>query len=327
MPITVALIGAGETARPHLRAYVRHEDVRDVVLVDPDPAARAALCADFGIIKYEADDLESALKLARPQWADLCCPPVERLGYLRQAVEAGLDAILERPLAGTVEECEEIVAVAQSCERRVMACMPQWFLPAHQRMGGLLTSGEAGEKLAGMVIASGGGEDPWHVVHEAIAFLQRFFGPAGAAYASATAPMAPCDTIGSPGGAEPMALQVQLEFTGGRQAGVVVCYQPDLQTWAEERRLFTTGGMLLVRDNPEDEMPLVMFAGSEFRPIRVLNPPEVRAWAAREAVLRVADALIAGTPAPVGVEDACEVARTWLAARGSAQTRARVVIR
>ena len=326
MPITVALIGAGQTARPHLKAYVWHEQVRDVVLVDPDPVARAALRAEFGIIKHEAEDLASALQLARPQWADLCCRPEERLGYLRQAVEAGLDVIVERPLAATVQDCDEIVALAQASGRRIMACMPQWHLPAHQRLGELLTCSEAGEKLAGMVIASGGGEDPWLAVHEATAFLQHVLGPAQAVYTSVTSPGADEEGVQDPTAAGPTVMMVHLEFAGGRQGGITLCVQPEVNTWTEERRVFTTAGMLLVRDNPEDEMPLVAFAGNEFRPIRVLNPPAVREWAAREAVLRLTDALLAGMPAPVTVEDAREVVATWEAARTSAETQTRIVI-
>jgi len=196
--------------------------------------------------------------------------------------------------------------------------MPQWFLPAHQRMGGLLTSGEAGEKLAGMVIASGGGQDPWHVAHEGIAFLQRFLGDAASVRATLSSPAATAETVDETGNA--VTLLVQLELPWGRQGSITICCQPRLSLWAEERRVFTTEGMLLVRDNPEDEMPLVMFAGSDFRPIRVVNPPQVREWAAREAVMRISDALIAGTPGPVTVQEARQVVAAWEAAQRSAAT-------
>jgi predicted dehydrogenase len=318
---SVVLIGATELARPLLRAYVRHENVGDVILVDPDPQARAALMADFGIIKHETDDLASALKLARPQWADLCCPAAQRLAYLRQVTEAELDAILERPLAPTAQECDEIIALAEASGRRVMACVPQWFLPAHQRMGGLLTSGEIGEKLAGTVIASGGGADPWQVAHEAITFVQHFLGATEAVYASLSA-----HGDGEAAERAPATLLLQLELAAGRRASITICSQPALSMWAEERRVLGTEGMLLVRDNPEDEMPLVLFAGADFRPIRVAGPPEVRKWAAREAVLRLADALIAGEPAPVTLEDAREVVAVWEAAQLSAATQARVAL-
>lgn len=323
-PITVVLIGAGELVRPHLRAYVRHEDVGDVVLVERDPEARAALRAEFGIIRYEAEDLASALRQVRPGWVDLCCPPQERLAYLREAAQAGLDAIVERPVAATAADCDEMIALAETSGRRVLACMPQWFVPAHQRMGGLLTSGEAGERLAGMVIASGGGQDPWHVAHEGIAFLQRFVGEAEAVRAMLSSPAVAGGTAGETDGA--LTLLVQLELPSGRQGSITICCQPQLPLWAEERRVFTTEGMLLVRDNPEDEMPLVMFAGSDFRPIRVVNPPQVREWAAREAVMRMTDALIAGTPAPVTVQEARQVVATWEAAQHSAATGERVIV-
>ena len=105
-PIRIALVGIGKIARdqhiPALAANADYELVAAVTRHEP-PA---------GIASYRSlsEVLQSGTKLDA---VSLCTPPVGRHAIAREAIEAGLHVMLEKPPGATVSEIDDLVAAAR----------------------------------------------------------------------------------------------------------------------------------------------------------------------------------------------------------------------
>ena len=127
---TVAIIGAGFiSSRKHLPAWLRlRRDVRVVAVCDLDRARAEAVGRQFGI-PAAYDDVEQMLGVERPDFVDVCTPPNTHADIAVAALKAGSHALIEKPLATTVEECERIIEAERESTGRVGVAHTELFHP------------------------------------------------------------------------------------------------------------------------------------------------------------------------------------------------------
>lgn len=111
LPITAAIIGAGNMGRTHLRAY-RAAGVAIVAICDVNPAQAEALVTEAGAPVYS--DVEAMLDQARPSVVSICTPPSGHAAAALAAVQHGTPFLCEKPLADTAAAAESIVAAARA---------------------------------------------------------------------------------------------------------------------------------------------------------------------------------------------------------------------
>ncbi|HUT35175.1 MAG TPA: Gfo/Idh/MocA family oxidoreductase [Planctomycetota bacterium] len=107
----IGMIGFGGIARgAHAPAY-RSVGWNIVAIADPDPNAQQVAREKFGITKVYADYHEL---VADPEVEviDLLTHPTLREGAVRAAAEAKKPIATEKPLAGSLDEAEHVVAIA-----------------------------------------------------------------------------------------------------------------------------------------------------------------------------------------------------------------------
>jgi predicted dehydrogenase len=119
MTLKVVVIGCGNMGSSHARAYHRLEGFELVGLVDRNPVARARLAQELGGIA-EFGSMEAALAAARPHAVAVCTYPETHRDLTIQALTSGLHVFVEKPIALTVEEAQEIAAVAQKTGKKVV---------------------------------------------------------------------------------------------------------------------------------------------------------------------------------------------------------------
>jgi predicted dehydrogenase len=124
--IPVGVVGVGHLGRHHARLYAGLPGAHLVGVVDCDTdrareVARAHGCEAYGDVKEIFGKVEAA-SVAVPTEAHL-----EVAGAL---LEAGVDVLVEKPLARTLDEADSIVATADRCSRRVMVGHSERFHPA-----------------------------------------------------------------------------------------------------------------------------------------------------------------------------------------------------
>ncbi len=134
-PLRVAVIGAGAFGRNHLRvlstlnAPPAANPIQLAAVVDADPQARADAAALYRIPAFSSvDDLLAAgLGLHA---ATVCVPTVAHSMVAEQLLAAGLDLLVEKPLAATLAEADRLVALAAQLGRVLAAGHLERFNPA-----------------------------------------------------------------------------------------------------------------------------------------------------------------------------------------------------
>lgn len=128
-PLNIAVIGAGAFGRNHLRVYSELPDTHLAAVVDPNPAVREEASAKYSIPAFSTvDDLLAAnLQL---HVASVCVPTTHHATVATQLLAAGLDVLIEKPIASSLAEADSIITVAQKHNRIAAVGHLERFNPA-----------------------------------------------------------------------------------------------------------------------------------------------------------------------------------------------------
>jgi predicted dehydrogenase len=144
--LRVAVVGAGAFGRNHLRVYreleLAGEPVRLVAVVDADAAILATVAEKYGIPGFAT--IEECLSAfgegaeTRLDAASVCVPTVAHAECARTLLAAGVDLLIEKPIATSLAEADEIVRLARELGRIVQVGHLERFNPAVRAVRGLL---------------------------------------------------------------------------------------------------------------------------------------------------------------------------------------------
>ena len=108
--IRTGVVGVGHLGYHHARIYSALDDVELIGIVDTDPAQAQKGAGDF---KTQAFDSVEALIEAGVDAVSVAVPTSFHLDIASRLLAAGVDVLVEKPLAGSVEEGRALVATAQ----------------------------------------------------------------------------------------------------------------------------------------------------------------------------------------------------------------------
>ena len=136
--LKVGVVGLGWMGRVHLRNYTEMAGVEVVGVVDVDAKAREEVAAQFGVTAYATLDelLEHELDAM-----SVCVPTSLHHETGLAIMDKSVNVIIEKPLAKTSEEGEELVAKAREKGVALMVGHVERFNPAVARVKELI-SGE-----------------------------------------------------------------------------------------------------------------------------------------------------------------------------------------
>lgn len=109
--IRVLVVGCGHMGASHARAYQKIDGFEIAGLVSRTPGSREALSSSLGGLPTFGD-YKSALQKTRPDAVSINTYPDTHYEYVKIALEAGAHVFVEKPLATTVEQAEELVRLA-----------------------------------------------------------------------------------------------------------------------------------------------------------------------------------------------------------------------
>ncbi len=337
--LTVGLIGAGSIAQAHLRGYVESGRVEAVFAADVSQEALVATSARFGIIKRTTTDWEQLVQDPSVDVVDICTPHYLHAQQAVAALQAGKHVILEKPMAITVEECDRILEAARQAGRRVFVALCQRMFPAHRKADELLQAGAIGQPFLGVINIYGDAlawmNDPqswkgdWEKAgggalidtgHHAVYMLQHWFGRATAV----------TGVLGrlrvEPDNKADDTASATLEF-GGKAMGVVtVTYAATGDVWTEERRIVGSEGSILIRDDPEDDVPLWLLQREGSRIVPVQRPTRVHPWGVAHTIMHFLECIEEGKAEEITAEEARAAVAACQAAYLSAREGRRVEI-
>lgn len=131
--LAVAVIGVGTFGRNHARVYhelaQQGEPIRLVGVVDSDLTRAEAVAKEFDCRPFGS--IEQLLSThSEVQAASVAVPTVHHLTVSRQLMEAGMDVLIEKPLAPSLSEADELIALATKSGRIAQAGHLERFNPA-----------------------------------------------------------------------------------------------------------------------------------------------------------------------------------------------------
>ena len=109
-PLPVGVIGVGALGRHHARHLAGFHGVDLVGVHDADPARAEAVAAELGTRPFH--DLDTLLRQVRA--VSIAVPTSAHGAVGRRALEAGVPVLMEKPLARSLEEADQLVAAAEA---------------------------------------------------------------------------------------------------------------------------------------------------------------------------------------------------------------------
>ena len=118
-PIRVLVAGCGNMGASHARAYHKMPEFEIVGLVSRGPESREKLSQELGGLPTFGN-FEEALAQTQPNAVSVNTYPDTHADYVKKSLRAGAHVFVEKPLAETVEEAEEIKALAEELGKKVV---------------------------------------------------------------------------------------------------------------------------------------------------------------------------------------------------------------
>jgi UDP-N-acetylglucosamine 3-dehydrogenase len=138
-PARIGLIGLGTMGRNHLRLLTARDDARLVAVADPVPDALDAAAAASGAQPYA----EPLAMLAETELdaVVIAAPTTTHHPLALAAIERGIAVLVEKPLAATPDEADDLVDAAESSGVPIQVGHVERFNPAVLELGRLLDTG------------------------------------------------------------------------------------------------------------------------------------------------------------------------------------------
>ena len=137
----IALIGACRSSHRYLDAARDFPELVPAALVDARGAALARTA--FADLPHYGS-LAEMLRAGVPDVAIVCCPPGDHLAACSPLLRAGVDLLVEAPLATQHAEAEQLLELAERTGRELTTATPFRVAPALERTRVLLAAGAIG---------------------------------------------------------------------------------------------------------------------------------------------------------------------------------------
>jgi predicted dehydrogenase len=124
--LKVGVLGAGHLGKIHLRLLNQSEKYELVGFFDPLEENATKVAAEFGYKKFAT----IAELIAAVDVVDIVTPTIQHFDCAKMVIEAGKHIFIEKPIATTVEEADEIVALANKYNVKGQVGHVERFNPA-----------------------------------------------------------------------------------------------------------------------------------------------------------------------------------------------------
>lgn len=146
-PLHIAVVGAGLIGRTHMALLARSPEAQLCAVVDPAPAS-VALAQQAGALHVQT--LGELLAQARPDGVILATPNALHVPQALQCLVAGVGVLVEKPMALTVAEGEQLWRAAQASPVPVLVGHHRAHSPLMAQACAIARSGQLGRLVAVM---------------------------------------------------------------------------------------------------------------------------------------------------------------------------------
>jgi len=160
--IKVAVFGCGAIAqRRHIPEYAANENVELVAFADPIVERAEEMAKTYGGTAYSS--YEELLAKENVDAVSVCTPNYLHAPMTIAAANAGKHVLVEKPMASTAEEAEQMIAAAKKNNVYLMVGHNQRLMPPHVKAKEILDSGKLGRVLNFRTSFGHPGPEAWSV--------------------------------------------------------------------------------------------------------------------------------------------------------------------
>lgn len=160
--LNIGILGCGKIAQVrHIPEYIANKDASIVGFFDADAPRTREIAAKFGGKAYS-----SAQELLADPAIDAVSVCVANFAHAEltiQALKAGKHVLCEKPMAITLEECENMMAEAARSGKRLLIGQNQRLAKAHAKARELVAAGEIGRVVTFRTTFGHGGPETWSI--------------------------------------------------------------------------------------------------------------------------------------------------------------------
>ena len=192
--IKTAIIGCGKVSDLHAAALKRTPEAQFVAVYSRNPEKARQYGEKYAVQGF--CDIREMIAAAGVEAVIVCTPHPAHRDAAVMAAEAGAHVLVEKPLASTLQDCDEMLAAAKKAKVKIgVVCQRRFYSPV-QRMRRAIEQGKIGKPALGTVLMLGWRDqkyyesDPWRghwraegggvLVNQAphqLDLLQWFMGP------------------------------------------------------------------------------------------------------------------------------------------------------
>lgn len=140
--IRAAVIGVGSIGRHHVRIYNQLGEVELVAIADTDERRRTTIARNYKVPAYAS--YEELFDKERVDVVSVAVPTVHHREVSLCAIEQGVHVLVEKPIAATVEEADEMIRASQAHGLILTVGHVERFNPALVELKRRLDAGELG---------------------------------------------------------------------------------------------------------------------------------------------------------------------------------------
>ena len=150
MTLGLIQLGLGGWGRSWVEEVTRQTPgIATLAWVDPDPATRATAIGALGLPAERVfGSLAAAMAEVTADAALVVVPLAAHAAATREALEAGLDVLVEKPFTETLAEAATLVGLARSLKRKLAVSQNYRWFPAPRRARELVRDGSIGRPMA-----------------------------------------------------------------------------------------------------------------------------------------------------------------------------------
>ena len=138
----IAILGAGNWGKNHVRVFCELLNEKNIIVYDSDTSRREAMKAAYPSVSLSSEPVLSDVDVVV-----IATPAVTHYALAREALLAGRHVLVEKPIAMTSQEAEELVVLAEERDRILMVDHLLEYHPAVQGLKDLVDQGRLGRLL------------------------------------------------------------------------------------------------------------------------------------------------------------------------------------
>lgn len=148
--LRIAIVGAGVIGGVHARLTTRLETAAVLAaIIDIDESRAQALAAEYGVPAYTS--AAEAYRAEQINVAAVCLPSAYHADAVVEALEAGIDVIVEKPIDVTLEAADRVIAAEEKTGRTVSVISQRRFQPVASFIHSAIDNGDLGCVTSGVV--------------------------------------------------------------------------------------------------------------------------------------------------------------------------------